>query len=109
MANIRVKKNKERLVRHKKQMHRINSRMNRDYLDKLPNPVVLPDNITAHVIIRYLERIKGVDIKSVIYEIQEIIKPAKVIGDGNYHVGDLVIVVKNGKAVTCMERKKHES
>ena len=59
--------------------------------------------ISGHALIRYLERVKGIDMRAIEDEIapQDTLKLVKAMGDGIYPVsGSHRIVVKNGTVIT---------
>lgn len=54
--------------------------------------------VSDHAIIRYLERIKGIDLQAVSLALQEenLKRRYEKLGDGCYPVNDLMVVVKSG-------------
>ena len=75
----------------------------KELLEKIQKLEMFGDvNISIHAILRYFERVVGLDIK----EIEEKILPDNIrdlvaeLGDGKYQNGDFTVVVKNGVVAT---------
>lgn len=66
-------------------------------------------DVTDHAVIRYMERVKGIDVKAIRDEILECCSHAKGLEDAanfNLFTGDYKMVIKNGSVITVLDRKK---
>lgn len=74
---------------------------------KLQNSVKEPI-ISEHALLRYIQRIEGRDMTTVIAKIltPETINRIKILGDGEYPVEDFKVVVKNNVIVTIIDKNE---
>mgnify|MGYP000288406981 CR=1 FL=1 len=66
--------------------------------------------VTDHAVIRYLERIEGMNIEKIRSDIRSKIKDmVKVCGDGRYPLGDrFQAVVENRMVITVIDRNRFD-
>ena len=63
--------------------------------------------VSDHTIVRYLERIKGVDVESIKSEIKSFIGQ-RFVGDAHYPINsDFVLVVRNNTIITISPKSTH--
>lgn len=61
--------------------------------------------ITHHAVLRFLERVRGIDIEAVRDEIRtETLKQAIVFGAGHVKRDDCVLVIESGKVITVLDK-----
>lgn len=101
---MRNSKNSKRFYQYRRKNKDIAQKVRRDVEEQLPKIYHLPEDVTEHALLRYLLRIKKLDIPSFVRELQELAKPLIEIGDGKYKVGDSMLVIKNKKIVTVIGR-----
>lgn len=57
--------------------------------------------VTDHAVVRYIQRVKKVDVNSIKREILKgIVVPHKTLGNGDYPIENKRAIVRNGKVVT---------
>jgi len=68
--------------------------------------------VTDHAVIRYLERVKGVDIEAIRAELRQIASEAVQAKDGEHHwhaeTGTILILEADGRIVTILSREQAE-
>lgn len=66
--------------------------------------------ISEHAILRYLERVKGVDIEAVKKEMmpEAVVKTIQALGPGEYPVGTHSVKVKDNTVVTILTKEEKE-
>jgi len=67
---------------------------------------------TVHAVLRYLERVEGVDVERVCRHLEEVLdtpmgrRAVDFMGDarGKFKVGRIIYCVRDGKIITCYPR-----
>jgi len=64
--------------------------------------------ITEHALIRYMERVKGIDVEAMRKEVTDnkIVEQIDVLGSGTFPCGDYKIVVRDSIIVTVLCNEK---
>ena len=89
----------QRLNEKKKQLSNVNSG-----IKQLQSNVV----ITEHILVRYLERVKGIDMEEIKKEIldDELKKQILTLGSGKFHRNGFRLIVKNNSILTVEKEEE---
>lgn len=68
-------------------------------------------SVSDHALVRYLERVKGIDIEALKAQMlhRGVALWYERLGDGVYPVDSYRLVIKNATVVTCLEKKRRVS
>ena len=112
---VLYQKYKDELIILRAEVARLNTEINfkqstLSSIHKEISDLIKEPSVSEHAIIRYFERVLGInieDIKSTIMP-EETIKQIKTLGDGKYPVKDFYIICKQNSIVTILTEEKTE-
>jgi len=79
-----------------------------DQMSKLETVNDKSVTISDHALLRYVERVRKVDVDAIRIELISKLNPMfQTLGDGTYHIKDnLKIIIRNGNAVTLIDKSE---
>lgn len=66
-------------------------------------------DVSDHAVLRWLERVRGLDIDAVKAEIREKVYPAVAMGATCFAIGDTRFAIENGVITTVMTRRQRKN
>ena len=65
---------------------------------------LLPTNVSDHCVLRYLERVRGMDVEAVRKEIVGMVRPAAAVGAKRVTVNGFTYVIDKQVVITVVKR-----